>query len=192
MKRDQRLSVALHVLLHMAERPDTSMTSTEMAACAQTNPVVIRRTFAGLRDAGIVRSVKGHGGGWSLARPLAEIHLEEIQRALGERVMNLAHESPGCLVELAVHQALDEAVAEAQQVLDRRLATITLAQLARDVGRLYRARGKTPGAQHDEHSTAQTRADAPGHKNGPTNPPSYGLPIALPQDHRQDETGDLP
>ena len=147
MKRDTRLSVALHVLLHMAERPGTSMTSAEMAACAQTNPVVIRRTFAGLREAGIVSSVKGHGGGWSLARPLADIHLEEIQRALGERLIKLApdDESPGCLVEQAVHHALDDAVAEATRVLDQRLATITLADLARDVGRLYRALGKTPG-----------------------------------------------
>jgi len=147
MKRDTRLSVALHVLLHMAERPGTSMTSTEMAACAQTNPVVIRRTFAGLREAGIVSSVKGHGGGWSLARPLADIHLEAIQRALGERLIRLApdDESPGCLVEQAVHHALDDAVAEATRVLDQRLATITLADLARDVGRLYRALGKTPG-----------------------------------------------
>lgn len=163
MKRDQRLSVALHVLLHMAERPETCMTSAEMAACAQTNPVVIRRTFAGLREAGIVSSVKGHGGGWSLARPLSDIHLEEIQRALGERVLNLAHKSPGCLVELAVHQALDEAVAEAQQVLDRHLATITLADLARDVGRLYRARGETPGGQAHVHANAHTQAQAQAH-----------------------------
>lgn len=154
MKRDQRLSVALHVLLHMAERPGASMTSAEMAACAQTNPVVIRRTFAGLREAGIVSSVKGHGGGWSLARRLSDIHLEEIQRALGERLVTLApaDESPGCLVEQAVHQALDDAVAEATRVLDRRLATITLADLVRDVGRLYRALGKTPGAPSHAHT----------------------------------------
>jgi Rrf2 family protein len=153
MKRDNRLSVALHVLLHMAERPDSSMTSTEMAVCAQTNPVVIRRTFAGLREAGIVTSVKGHGGGWSLARPLADIHLEEIQRALGERVMSLApaHESPGCLVEQAVHAVLDDALEEAQRVLDRRLATLTLADLARDVGRLYRALGTTSTENHHDH-----------------------------------------
>ena len=148
MRRDQRLSVALHVLLHMAERPGGSMTSAEMAACAQTNPVVIRRTFAGLREAGIVSSVKGHGGGWSLTRPLAEIHLEEIQRALGERVVTLApaDESPGCLVERAVHAALDDAMAEAQRVLDRRLAALTLADLARDVGRLHKAHPHAPGA----------------------------------------------
>lgn len=141
MKRDSRLSVALHVLLHMAERPGVAMTSEEMAVWASTNPVVIRRTFAGLREAGIVSSQKGHGGGWRLARPPAEVTLDQVQRALGERMVAVGApaESPGCAVEAAVHRALDEAVAEANAVLDRRLAAITLADLARSVGPHYHA-----------------------------------------------------
>lgn len=130
MKRDSRLSVALHVLLHMAQRP-TSMTSEEMAACAGTNPVVIRRTFAGLRAAGIVASTKGHGGGWSLGRPLSQISLAEVQAALDEPIIALgkAEESPGCLIEQAVNAALDEAVVEARALLTKRLATVSLADL---------------------------------------------------------------
>lgn len=130
MKRDSRLSVALHVLLHMAQR-QTSMTSEEMAACAGTNPVVIRRTFAGLREAGIVASTKGHGGGWSLGRPLSQISLAEVQDALDEPIIALGkpEESPGCLIEQAVNAALDEAVLEARALLISRLATVSLADL---------------------------------------------------------------
>ncbi len=136
MKRDSRLSVALHVLLHMAERADQPMTSEEMATCAGTNPVVIRRTFAGLRDAGIVTSTKGHHGGWRLGRALTDISLAHVQDALDEPILALppAAESPGCLVEQAVNRRLDQAVIEARQVLARRLATISLADLAADVG----------------------------------------------------------
>lgn len=140
MKRDSRLSVALHVLLHMAQQDDQPVTSEQMAAWAMTNPVVIRRTFAGLREAGIVVSTKGHGGGWRLGRPLAEISLGQIQDALDEPILALppAHESPGCAVEQAVNRQLDEAVLEARQVLARKLATISLADLAADVGPLLR------------------------------------------------------
>lgn len=136
MKRNERLSVALHVLLHMSERHDRPMTSEEMAACIGTNPVVIRRTFAGLREAGIVTSVKGHGGGWRLARPPAEVSLAEIQRALGERVVSVGADEPPpqCLLLRSVVRSLDDAVREAELVLERRLATLTLADLAADVG----------------------------------------------------------
>lgn len=140
MKRDTRLSFALHALLHLAQRPGVSMTSGEMAECSSTHPVVVRQTFAGLREAGIVSSRKGRGGGWRLARPPAEITLEQVQRALNERVVDVttedAAEPQGCLVQRVVHGALDDAVAEANRVLDRHLASITLADLGADVQQL--------------------------------------------------------
>ena len=89
MKRNSRLSVALHVLLHMAEQPDRALTSDVLASWAATNPVVIRRTFAGLRDAGIVGSTKGHGGGWTLLKPLETVTLADIQAALDEPLLAL-------------------------------------------------------------------------------------------------------
>lgn len=141
MKRDSRLSFALHALLHMAEQPGVTMTSTEMAAYSGTHPVVVRQTFAGLREAGIVSSRKGRGGGWQLARPPAEVTLEQVQRALNERVVDVSSEDvaghEGCLVQRVVHGALDDAVAEANRVLDRHLASITLADLAADVQELW-------------------------------------------------------
>jgi Rrf2 family protein len=136
MKRDSRLSVALHVLLHMAEHRDEPVTSEQMAAWAMTNPVVIRRTFAGLREAGIVVSAKGHGGGWRLGRLPSAINLAEIQDALDEPLIALgkADESPGCAVERAVNQALGQAVREARVFLNLQLAAISLADLAADIG----------------------------------------------------------
>jgi hypothetical protein len=63
------------------------------------------------------------------------VTLEQVQRAPGERtvMVEAADESPGCIVELSVHRALDGAMAEAARVLDQRLAAITLADLAADV-----------------------------------------------------------
>jgi Rrf2 family protein len=152
MKRNERLSVALHALMHMAERGGRPMTSAELAGCAGTNPVVIRRTFAGLRERGIVASAKGHGGGWTLARDADAITLAEIQEAIAQRVVSvqMPEESHGCLVERAVGDALDDAVREANRVLDARLATVTLAHLLADVHRLDARRNQPAGTSPNE------------------------------------------
>ena len=134
MKRDSRLSGVLHVLLHMAEQSGPA-TSETLAKAMSTNPVVIRRIMAGLREQGYVRSEKGHGGGWTLARDLAEITLRDIYDALGRPsllAMGNRTETPGCLVEQAVNTALDKAFHDAEALLLARLGDVTLAALSAD------------------------------------------------------------
>lgn len=128
MKRDSRLSIVLHGLLHMKAmgRP---MTSAELAVCMDTNPVVVRRTMAGLRERGLVNSEKGHGGGWTIARPLGEISLLDIHESLGEPdVIGFSNkeESPGCLIEQAVNRELDATMEEMRAVYIARMRAITL------------------------------------------------------------------
>lgn len=135
MKRSSRLSVALHLLVHMAAKPEEPVVSDALAVWADTNPVVIRRTFAGLRDAGILVSTKGAGGGWRLARSPETITLAQIQTALGETLVafDLAEESPGCLVALAVQDVLVDVRRQVEALLAERLSRITLADLAADI-----------------------------------------------------------
>ncbi|MDQ2140623.1 Rrf2 family transcriptional regulator [Alcaligenaceae bacterium B3P038] len=134
MKRDSRLSGVLHVLLHMAE-VDGPVTSDVMARTMQTNPVVIRRIMSGLRDQGFVRSEKGHGGGWTIARDLSSITLLDVYRALGEPepfAMGHRTEAPGCAVEQAVNAALASAFKDAEALLLASFKKVTLAQLSAD------------------------------------------------------------
>ncbi|MDQ8728383.1 Rrf2 family transcriptional regulator [Bradyrhizobium sp. LHD-71] len=131
MKRDSRLSATLHALLHMAghTRP---MTSAELAECMNTNAVVVRRTMAGLRDAGLVRSEKGHGGGWEIACDLSQVTLKDIYDALGAPTLlaiGVHLEHPSCLVERAVNRTLTGAFQEAEALLIEKLADVTLAKL---------------------------------------------------------------
>ncbi|MBS0469446.1 MAG: Rrf2 family transcriptional regulator [Proteobacteria bacterium] len=137
MNRDSRLSGMLHVLLHMAER-GAPLTSEVLAKAMDTNPVVIRRTMAGLRAAGLVRSAKGHGGGWQLARPRDAITLRDVHDALGGPALlaiGNRNEAPGCLVEQAVNAALAESSRAAEALLLERFGKVTLADLANDVRR---------------------------------------------------------
>ncbi|MAO93468.1 MAG: transcriptional regulator [Rhodospirillaceae bacterium] len=134
MKRNSKLSGVLHVLLHMAEA-DGPVTSEAMARAMNTNPVVIRRILAGLRDRGFVRSEKGHGGGWTVARPLAAITLVDVYEALEKPelfAMGNRTEAPGCLVEQSVNAALNDAFRDAKALLLERFGAVTLAQLSAD------------------------------------------------------------
>jgi len=138
---DARLSRMLHLLIHMG-RMDGPLTSDAAATMLGTNPVVIRRTMAGLRDAGYVRSVKGHGGGWSLTGKLDDITMLDVHRALGEnRIFALgpADPDPTCLVEQAVNDSLKSAMREAETLLLQRLADVTLADIAADFDKLFGA-----------------------------------------------------
>jgi DNA-binding IscR family transcriptional regulator len=135
MRPNSQLSGMLHVLLHMAER-DGPITSEALAVMMQTNPVVIRRIMAGLRDGGHVRSEKGHGGGWTLACDLAAVTLRDVYNSLGHPslfAIGNRSEAPDCLVEQAVNAALDGAVRDAEILLLSRLGDVTLAALSADV-----------------------------------------------------------
>lgn len=122
----------LHVLIHMG-RHDGAITSDTIASMLEANPVVIRRTMAGLRDQGYVHSVKGHGGGWTLARSLNELTLLDIHRAVGEPsifAVGPAYDMPGCPIEKAVNATLKDVFADAEKRLMERFAGVTLADIA--------------------------------------------------------------
>lgn len=137
MQLDGRLSRMLHLLIHM-DRAEGPITSDEAARMLNTNPVVIRRTMAGLRDAGFVRSDRGHAGGWTLIRQLASITMLDVYRAVGEPrifALGLADPAPECLVEQAVNASMTDALRSAEAMLIDHLGQVSLAQIARDFGK---------------------------------------------------------
>lgn len=144
MKRGSRLSGVLHVLLHMAEQAGP-ITAEALASAMSTNPVVIRRIMAGLRDRGYVQSEKGHGGGWTIACDLSAVTLGDIYNALGQPgllAIGNRTEAPDCLVEQAVNAAFGGTLDEAEALLLRRFGEISLAALSDDVHARLAARGE--------------------------------------------------
>lgn len=134
MRQDTRLSDVLHVLLHMAEKSDP-MTSEVLAKRIGTNPAVIRRMLAGLRDQGYVRSEKGHGGGWMLACELSQVTIRDIYNALGRPslfAIDNRTELPSCILEHVVNVILDEIFEDMRVLLLSRLGKVTLAMLSAD------------------------------------------------------------
>jgi DNA-binding IscR family transcriptional regulator len=127
-----------------------AVTSETLGPMMDMNPVVLRRTMAGLRDAGIVRSEKGHGGGWSLARSLDAITLADVYDALGAPTLfsiGPRDEQPRCLVEQSVNRAVGEALEEAEAILFARLRSLSVADLladARHASKTCSKKGRRP------------------------------------------------
>lgn len=152
MRRDSKLSSILHVLLHMAHS-EAPLTSDELSGYLGTNPVLVRRVLAGLRERGYVSSGKGHGGGWSVTCDLHKVTLRDIYEAVGSPTvfaMGNRLDHPTCLVEKVVNQSLASAFDEAEALLIERFKDVTLADLSDRFNHEYRIH---KGANHAHPKT---------------------------------------
>lgn len=128
MKRNSRLSLALHTLGHMAADPERSQTSAEIAEHAGTNPVVVRRVLGRLREAELLTSEKGHSGGWKLARRPEKITLADVYMALDEQLIAVSdHEQTSkCSIENALQKRVAQVFVQAEKTLLDQLAKTTI------------------------------------------------------------------
>jgi len=135
MKKSSRLSIALHALVHLHAQPDRQLTSAALATCLMTNAVVVRRILGELREAGIVNAAKGPNGGWSLARPAADITLRQVYQAMGERLLVRTESDPGdrdCAIVRSVDRVMHDFLDDAEALLAARLARVRLSDIARE------------------------------------------------------------
>ncbi|MEX0285603.1 MAG: Rrf2 family transcriptional regulator [Paracoccaceae bacterium] len=131
MKRNSRLSLALHTLSHMAGDPDRMRTSADIADHAGTNPVVVRRVLGKLRKAGLLYSEKGHSGGWRLAKTADSITLADVYLALDERLVSGSSdvEPSLCSVEFGLQTRVAEILEDIEHSLVDRLRHTTIADV---------------------------------------------------------------
>ncbi|MEP3299972.1 MAG: Rrf2 family transcriptional regulator [Pseudoruegeria sp.] len=131
MKRNSRLSLALHTLGHMAGEPTRVRTSADIAEHAGTNPVVVRRVLGKLREAGLLTSEKGHAGGWRLARTPDQITLADVYLALGENLVATGGdvELSACSVEHVLQKKVASVLDDVERSLVAQLALTTIAEV---------------------------------------------------------------
>ncbi|MEQ8287463.1 Rrf2 family transcriptional regulator [Thalassospira sp.] len=164
MRQDNRMPRVLHALLHL-DQMDGPATSDQLAGMLNTNPAVVRRTMAGLRDQGFVTSTKGHGGGWLLAKPLSEITLAGIYDALGAPklfALGYSNDTSECLMEQAANAATAAALAAASQTFLHALSSVTMADLADDFEVRLKELGLTPD-NYRQSDSAQKAHTGTGH-----------------------------
>jgi DNA-binding IscR family transcriptional regulator len=138
MAANSRLTIAVHALAWMAlarRQGREVLTSDQVAASVNTNPVIIRRCLGDLRRAGLVYVRHGVGAGWSLARAPEEITLLEVHDAVGqEPPFGLHHTEPNleCPVGLGIRPALGQVYGQVEKAMRRELAAVMVADVLRD------------------------------------------------------------
>lgn len=131
-----RYAVAIHVLTLLAYAGPEALTSEYIAGSVNTNPVVIRRILAGLREAGLVRSQGGPGGGWQLLRAPEAVSLLDVLRAVDTDAAFPLHATPpnpACPVGRSIQALLTDHFRTAQAALERELGRVSLRDLLEGV-----------------------------------------------------------
>ena len=135
MSANSRLTTAIHALCWLelaARRGYPSLTSERVAASLASNPALVRKALGPLREAGLVASGRGPGAGWSLAKPAAEIRLDEVYDALGDDTAFALHPhepNQECPVGFGIRPVLGELYADADAAVRRTLARRTVADV---------------------------------------------------------------
>lgn len=136
MNLSSRTTLAIHILCVLAYGGEAPQTSEFIAGSVNTNPVVIRRVLALLRETGLVASQGGPGGGWQLRVPPDRITLRDVHRAVEGGSLFPLHSSvpnPQCPVGRNIQAALSGIYRSAQDALEADLARTTIANLVKDL-----------------------------------------------------------
>lgn len=81
MATNCRFAFGTHVMSVLALHREGPCSSEMLAHTVNTNAVVIRRLLLDLKEAGLIETQRGPGGGAKLARPAQEISLAQIFQA---------------------------------------------------------------------------------------------------------------
>ena len=138
MQISSRFTMGVHILTCMAVLKDQMpMNSDTIAASVGTNRVIIRKLFGQLKEAGLITAQKGNNGGVALAKPVSDINLLEIYKAVDSIPDNTLfhfHENPStlCPVGRNMHRVMDGRLEKAQKSLEDTLEGMSLSDVIND------------------------------------------------------------
>ncbi len=134
MAANCRFAFGVHLLSVLALFPDEYYSSDKLALTVNTNAVVIRRMLLDLKNAGLVETQRGPGGGTRLAKPAPQITLADIHHAVAGEIETFgAHPNPPaqiCVVGREIEGVLQDVSVRAAAAVEREFAAITLADVA--------------------------------------------------------------
>ena len=138
MAANSRLTIAVHALAWLAlaqQQGRDRLTSDQVAASVNTNPVIIRRSLGDLRQASLVRVRRGAEAGWSLARRPDDISVLAVYDALAQDPLFAMHHTEpnlNCPVGRGIQPVLHGLYCGAEQALRRELASTSITDVLRE------------------------------------------------------------
>ncbi|MEG1502070.1 MAG: Rrf2 family transcriptional regulator [Synergistaceae bacterium] len=138
MQISSRFTLAVHIFACIDTFKDEyKVTSDFLAGSTNVNPVVIRKILGQLKNAGLVEVTRGTGG-TSISKPLNEITLLDIYRAVecistGELFHFHDTPNPECPVGKNIHTVLDDKLKRVQEAMEKELSSITLLDINLDI-----------------------------------------------------------
>lgn len=132
MSSNTQFSMAVHVLSALAYNEGELMGSEALAESVGTNPSFLRGLIGRLREAGLVETQMGKGGGTRLARSPSAISLHDIYESVEARASFKTHccpDSKGCPVQSNMTRLLDELNERVERAIESELDKTSLADL---------------------------------------------------------------
>ena len=130
---NSKLRYALCAAIDLAMQPSTTACQSREIATRQHIPgPYLDQILASLKGAGLVRSIRGAGGGYNLARPPERISVGDVVRALlrSERLFSGAGEDSIGVEAPGVNWVVRDFEEKVEELLSRHLDGTTLADLA--------------------------------------------------------------
>jgi DNA-binding IscR family transcriptional regulator len=130
-----KFAISLHILTLLTKRPDEFLSSEYIAGSMNINPVLVRKEIGNLKKHNIVESREGKFGGTRLAKPAAEITLEDVYNMTFDCV-SLGYSkndpNPECCVGKKINENLDTLYKNINGSICSQLKDISLLQFTSD------------------------------------------------------------
>jgi len=132
MLSNTHFSMAVHVLSALAYNDGAIVGSEDLARTVGTNPSFLRGLIGQLKEAGLVETHLGKGGGTTLSRSASRITLRDVYRATELQPAVKTHECDGkspCPVARGMDEMLTKVNDRLQKALETELKGMTVADL---------------------------------------------------------------
>ncbi|RYG70994.1 Rrf2 family transcriptional regulator [bacterium] len=137
MATNCRFAFGVHVMSVLALNPEENYSSDTLGHTVNTNPVVIRRLLLDLKEAGLVETQRGPGGGAKLARAADEINLAQIYRAASGEVEPFGEHphqpAQCCQVGREIKHVLERVSESARRAVEAEFEAVTLADVLSEI-----------------------------------------------------------